>query len=48
MRDGKVAAVEAVNAAQEYLVGRKMIAARAAPDTAKLADLSVPMKTFAP
>jgi len=48
LRDGKVAAVEAVNAAQEYLVGRKMIAARSAPDPAKLADASIPMKTFAP
>ena len=44
LRDGAVAAVEAVNAAPEYLIGKKMIAegSRVAPE--KLADLSVPMK----
>jgi 3-phenylpropionate/trans-cinnamate dioxygenase ferredoxin reductase subunit len=47
LRDGAVAAVEAVNAAPEYLIGRKMIAdgARIAPE--KLADLSIPMKQIA-
>ena len=48
LRDGKVAAVEGVNTAQEYLVGRKMIAAGSVVDPAKLADTSLPMKTFAP
>ena len=47
LRDGAVAAVEAVNAAPEYLVGRKLIAdaARIAPD--RLADMSIPMKSIA-
>ena len=47
LRDAAVAAVEAVNAAPEYLIGRKMIAdgARIAPET--LADLSIPMKQMA-
>jgi 3-phenylpropionate/trans-cinnamate dioxygenase ferredoxin reductase subunit len=47
LRDGKIAAVEAINAAPEYLVGRKLIAegARIAPE--KLADLSIPMKNMA-
>ncbi|HEY0107173.1 MAG TPA: FAD-dependent oxidoreductase [Rhizomicrobium sp.] len=47
LRDGAVAAVEAVNAAPEYLVGRKLIAdgARIAPE--RLADTSIPMKTIA-
>jgi 3-phenylpropionate/trans-cinnamate dioxygenase ferredoxin reductase subunit len=47
LRDGAVAAVEAVNAAPEYLVGRKLIAdsAKIAPE--RLADLSIPMKTIA-
>jgi len=47
LRDGVVAAVEAVNAAPEYLVGRKLIAdgARIAPE--RLADTSIPMKTIA-
>jgi 3-phenylpropionate/trans-cinnamate dioxygenase ferredoxin reductase subunit len=47
LRDGGVAAVEAVNAAPEYLVGRKLIAdgARVAPE--RLADTSIPMKSIA-
>jgi 3-phenylpropionate/trans-cinnamate dioxygenase ferredoxin reductase subunit len=44
LRDGVVAAVESVNAAPEYMIGKKLIAeaARVAPE--KLAALSVPMK----
>ena len=47
LRDCAVAAVEAVNAAPEYLVGRKLIAdgARIAPE--RLADTSIPMKGMA-
>jgi len=47
LRDGAVVAVEAVNAAPEYLVGRKLIAdgAKIAPE--RLADTSIPMKTIA-
>jgi len=46
LRGGAVAAVEAVNAPAEYLVGRKWIAdgARIAPE--KLADTSLPMKSI--
>lgn len=44
LRDGIVAAVEAVNAAPEYLIGRKMIADGAVVAPEKLADLSIPMK----
>ncbi|HEX4304369.1 MAG TPA: FAD-dependent oxidoreductase [Rhizomicrobium sp.] len=46
LRDGAVAAVEAINAAPEYLVGRKLIAdgAKVAPE--RLADLSIPMKSI--
>jgi 3-phenylpropionate/trans-cinnamate dioxygenase ferredoxin reductase subunit len=47
LRDGKLAAVEAVNAAPEYMIGRKLIASGAPVDTGRLADLSVPMKSFA-
>ena len=46
LRDGKVAAVEAVNAAPEYMIGKKLIAEGKAVDAAKLADTSVPMKSF--
>lgn len=47
LREGAVAAVEAVNAAPEYLVGRKLIAdgAHIAPE--RLADTSIPMKSIA-
>jgi 3-phenylpropionate/trans-cinnamate dioxygenase ferredoxin reductase subunit len=47
LRDGVVAAVEAVNAAPEYLVGRKLIAegARIAPE--RIADTTIAMKTIA-
>jgi 3-phenylpropionate/trans-cinnamate dioxygenase ferredoxin reductase subunit len=47
LRDGKIVAVEAVNAAPEYLVGRRMIAEGKPVDAAKLADLSIPMKNMA-
>jgi 3-phenylpropionate/trans-cinnamate dioxygenase ferredoxin reductase subunit len=47
LRNGAVAAVEAVNAAPEYIVGRKLIAAGARVVPEKLADLAVPMKNIA-
>jgi len=47
LREGIVVAVEAVNAAPEYLIGRKLIAdsTKIAPE--RLADTSIPMKTIA-
>ncbi|HLJ52343.1 MAG TPA: FAD-dependent oxidoreductase [Rhizomicrobium sp.] len=47
LRDGAIAAVEAVNSAPEYLVGKKLIAEgkKIAPE--RLADTSIPMKTIA-
>ena len=47
LRDGKVAAVEAVNAAPEYMIGKKLIAEGKPIDAARLADLSIPMKQMA-
>jgi len=46
LRQGAVAAVEAVNAAPEYIVGRKLIndGAHVAPE--RLADTSIPMKNI--
>ncbi|MGN6514451.1 MAG: NAD(P)/FAD-dependent oxidoreductase [Rhizomicrobium sp.] len=46
LRNGAVAAVEAVNAAPEYIVGRKLIAegAKVAPE--RLADTATPMKNI--
>ncbi len=47
LREGAMAAVEAINAAPEYLIGRKLIGegAKIAPE--RLADTSIPMKTIA-
>lgn len=47
LRDGVVAAVEAVNAAPEYMMGRRLIAARARVAPERLADKTVPMKDMA-
>jgi 3-phenylpropionate/trans-cinnamate dioxygenase ferredoxin reductase subunit len=47
MRDGKLAAVEAVNDGQAYLVGKKLIASGKPVDVAALADPAVPLKQFA-
>jgi 3-phenylpropionate/trans-cinnamate dioxygenase ferredoxin reductase component len=46
LRDSAVAAVEAVNAAPEYLIGRKLIAANAMVPPERLADAAIPMKQF--
>jgi 3-phenylpropionate/trans-cinnamate dioxygenase ferredoxin reductase component len=47
LRNGAIAAVEAVNAAPEYMMGRRLIAARAKVAPARLADKAVPMKDMA-
>lgn len=44
LRDGAVAAVEAVNAAPEYLIGKKLIAEGKKIAAETLADTSIPMK----
>jgi 3-phenylpropionate/trans-cinnamate dioxygenase ferredoxin reductase subunit len=46
LRNGAVAAVEAVNAAPEYIVGRKLIADAAHIAPEKLADTAIPMKNI--
>jgi len=46
LRDGAAAAVEAVNAAAEYLVGRKLIAEGARVPPERLADTAIPMKNI--
>lgn len=45
---GQVVAVESVNAVPEYMIGRKLIAARARVSGERLQDLSQPMKSFLP
>jgi len=46
LRKGAVAAVEAVNAAPEYIVGRKLIAEGAKVAAQRLADTAIPMKNI--
>lgn len=46
LRDGAVAAVEAVNAAPEYIVGRKLIADATPIAAERLADTSIAMKNI--
>jgi 3-phenylpropionate/trans-cinnamate dioxygenase ferredoxin reductase subunit len=47
LREERVAAVEAVNAAPEYIVGRRLIADGVAVSPDRLADTIVPMKSVA-
>jgi len=44
LRGGAVAAVEAVNAAPEYMIGRKLIAEGTPVSPERLADAAIPMK----
>jgi len=44
--DGTLQAVEAVNAAEEFMAGRLMIARRAKPSPTALADLATPMRAI--
>ncbi len=44
LRDGRILAVDAVNSAPEFLVGKKLVAASAAIAPAELADTSISMK----
>jgi 3-phenylpropionate/trans-cinnamate dioxygenase ferredoxin reductase subunit len=46
LRDGIIAAVEAINSAPEYIAGRRLIAARARVAPERLADPSVPARAF--
>ena len=47
LRDGLVAAVEAVNAPQDYMIGKKLIAQGKAVPAERLADTALPMKQIA-
>jgi 3-phenylpropionate/trans-cinnamate dioxygenase ferredoxin reductase subunit len=47
LRDGAVAAVEAVNAAPEYMIGKKLVADGKKIAAQTLADTSIPMKQMA-
>lgn len=47
LRDGIVAAVECINAAPEFMMGRQLIAKRARIAPERLADVNIPMKSIA-
>ena len=44
LRNGRVAALDCVNSVRDYVQGRRLIEAGAAPDPASLADSSIPLK----
>ena len=44
LRQGRVVALDCVNAVKDYVQGRKLVAEGAAPDRARLADPGVPLK----
>jgi 3-phenylpropionate/trans-cinnamate dioxygenase ferredoxin reductase subunit len=44
LKEGRIIALDCVNMVKDYVQGRKLIEARAAPDAAALADPSVPLK----
>ena len=46
LTEGAIAAVEAVNAAPEYIVGRKLIAEGKKIEASALVDTNIPMKSF--
>jgi 3-phenylpropionate/trans-cinnamate dioxygenase ferredoxin reductase subunit len=47
LRQGRVVALDCVNSVKDYVQGRKLIEAAAAPDPGALADASVPLKELA-
>ena len=46
LRDGRLAAVEALSSRRDFVAGKKLIAANAAPGPEQLADASVDLKTL--
>jgi 3-phenylpropionate/trans-cinnamate dioxygenase ferredoxin reductase subunit len=44
LRDGELVAIDSINAPKDQLAARKLIAAHARPDLAKLADVAIALK----
>ena len=44
LRDGELIALDAVNHAKDFMAARRMIAERARPDPAKLADDTISLR----
>jgi len=47
LRDGVIAAVESINAAPDYMLGKKWIGENLRIDPGRLADSSIPIKQIA-
>lgn len=47
LKDGRVIALDCVNATKDYVQGRKLVVERLSPDPTALADASVPLKELA-
>ena len=48
LKQGRVIALDCVNAVKDYVQGRKLVEARVSPDPARLADADVPLKELLP
>ena len=48
LKQGRVIAIDCVNATKDYVQGRKLVEARVTPDLALLADPDVPLKELLP
>ena len=46
--DGRVIALDCINAVRDYVQGRKLIVANASADKALLADVNIQLKDLAP
>ncbi len=47
LKEGRVIALDCVNATKDYVQGRKLVVERMSPDPARLADATVPLKEIA-
>ncbi len=47
LKEGRIIALDCVNATKDYVQGRKLIEAKIKPDIIRLADTSVPLKNHA-
>ncbi|MES2420582.1 MAG: FAD-dependent oxidoreductase [Pseudomonadota bacterium] len=47
LKNGRVVALDCVNATKDYVQGKALVTGRLAPDRARLADTQIPLKTIA-
>jgi 3-phenylpropionate/trans-cinnamate dioxygenase ferredoxin reductase subunit len=47
LKNGRVIALDSVNAVKDYVQGRKLVENRSTPDPVQLADPAVPLKELA-